>query len=56
MINPVAYSYWRRIKAGAKEYSDVPKAIKEDVKAVAQNELDEGIISQEDFDKWIGEE
>ncbi len=55
MINPIAYSYWRRIKAGARKFADVPEKIKEDVRAVAQEEVEAGKITQEEVDRLIGE-
>lgn len=54
MINPIAYSYWRRIKAGARGFSDVPEKIKADVEAVAEEEVEAGKITQEEVDRLLG--
>ena len=55
MINPIAYSYWRRIKAGAREFSKTPQNIKADVLQVARNACIDSKITVENFEKLFGE-
>ena len=56
MIQAIAYSYWRRIKAGARDFADVPFSVQNDVRAAAQEELLDGKITQADYDRLIGPE
>ena len=55
-IKPIAYSYWRRIKANARTYASVPVLVKEDVKALAILDVQNGVITEEDYQNYIGEE
>ena len=55
MINPIAYSYWRRIKAGARKYKDVPEQIKADVLTIAEQEVEAGKITQDEVDRLISD-
>lgn len=52
--NAIAYSYWRRIKAGARSIDEVPDLIKDHVLAIAAEEYDWGEISQQDYERLIG--
>lgn len=54
-IKAIAHSYWRRIKAGARYFSDVPESVKNDVRELASEEVLDGAISQADYDRLIGE-
>lgn len=53
-IKAIAHSYWRRIKAGARQFKDVPDSVKSDVRYLAAEELLEGTITQDDYDRLIG--
>lgn len=55
-IKAIAHSYWRRIKAGARLFSDVPASVKNDVRELASEEVLDGTISQADYDRLIGED
>lgn len=55
-ISAIAYSYWRRVKAGARTFESVHNSVKEDVKTLAQQDVANGIITAEDYKKITGEE
>ena len=53
----MANIYWRRIKAGTRFFADVPSdKLKSEIKALAQADVDSGIISPEQHKELIGEE
>ena len=54
-VKPIAHSYWRRIKDGARTYDSVPASVKEDVKTLARQDVADGIITAEEYEKYIGE-
>lgn len=54
-IKPIAYSYWRRIKDGARTFASVPDNVKADVRALAEADVENGTISQERFQELIEE-
>ena len=56
MVNPIAKSYWRLIKAGRKEYNVVPNNVKEDVLTLAMQDIDNGVITKEQYKEITGEE
>lgn len=53
----MAKIYWRRIKAGTRFYANVPgEKLKNEIKALAKQDVINNIISIEDYLKYIGEE
>lgn len=56
MIQPIAHIYWRSIKNGDRDFAGIPDKIKDDVRSVAYDEVLDGIISQDEYDKLIGPE
>lgn len=54
-VKPIAHSYWRRIKDGARTYASVPATVKEDVKTLARQDVEEGVITPEEYQALIGE-
>jgi hypothetical protein len=54
-IKSIAYSYWRRIKAKARTYASVPASIKTDILILAGEDLNNNIISQEEYNTLITE-
>ena len=53
----MAKIYWRRIKAGTRFYANVPgEELKNEIKALAKQDVINNIISIEDYAKYIGEE
>ena len=55
-IKAIAYSYWRRIKAGSRTFESVPDSVKEDVRTLAQMDVQEGVITAEEYKEFIGED
>ena len=54
-VKAIAHSYWRRIKDGARTYDSVPASVKEDVKTLAREDVDNGVITAEEYEEFIGE-
>ena len=55
-MSPFSTIYWRRIKALAKTYSDIPDAaVKAEVQALAKAEVVSGEITAEQYQTLIGE-
>ena len=54
-VKAIAYSYWRSIKRGAREFGDIPDSVKDDVRTLAKNDVADGVISEEEYEKYIGE-
>ena len=54
-IKAIAYSYWRRIKDGARSYDSVPETVKEDVRLLARQDVIDGVITAEEYEEFIGE-
>ena len=52
-IKPIAYSYWRRIKAGARSFDSVPDSIKPDILELAKQDLDNFVITEEEYNDYI---
>lgn len=55
-IKAIAHSYWRRVKAGARTFESVPASVREDVRTLAQTDVENGEITTEDYKNYIGEE
>ena len=54
-IKAIAHSYWRRIKDGARTFESVPASVKDDVRTLAQADVQEGVITAEQYEQYIGE-
>lgn len=54
-VKAIAHSYWRRIKAGARTFDQTPVELKDDVRALAREDVASGIISEADYERLIGE-
>ena len=53
----MAKIYWRRIKAGTRFYNDVPTPeLKAEIKELAKKDVENGIITNEEYKALIGEE
>ena len=49
--------YWRRIKAGARSYADVPTdKLKAKIKELAVQDVKDGVITVEEYKNFIGED
>lgn len=51
----IAYSYWRRIKDNARKFASVPDNVKPDVRALAEADVENGVITEEQFQELIGD-
>lgn len=54
-VKAIAYSYLRRIKAGARQFSNAPEQIKSDILYLALQELNNGKMSQEQYNQLFEE-
>lgn len=54
-VKAISYSYWRRIKDGARSYDSVPETVKEDVRLLARQDVIDGVITAEEYEEFIGE-
>ena len=52
---PIAQSYWRLIKKDRKKYDSLNNAMKVLVKDLAKADVQNGVITQEEYEKYIGE-
>lgn len=55
-VKPIAHSYWRRIKDGARTFKATPASVKEDVKYLAKQDVENGSITPDQYLALIGEE
>lgn len=53
-IKAIAHSYWRRIKDGARTFESVPAGVKEDVLVLAKTDVENGVITPEEYKDFIG--
>ena len=54
-ISNFSHAYWRQIKAGNRTFESVKEGYKEQVKYLAQTDVENGIISEQDYFNYIGE-
>lgn len=54
-VKAIARSYWRRIKDGARTFDSTPDELKDDVRALAQEDVENGVISADEYEQLIGE-
>lgn len=54
-VKPIAYSYWRSIKRGARLFLDVPAGVQEDVRTAARQDVAKGGCTVEQYERLIGE-
>ena len=52
---PIAQSYWRLIKRGKKTYESLNDTMKVLVKELAKADVADGVITAEEYEKYIGE-
>ena len=55
-IKAIAHSYWRRIKDGARTFESVPASVKEDVRTLAQTDVQNEVITAAEYKGFIGED
>lgn len=54
-VKAIAHSYWRSIKRGSRTFESIPDNVKDDVRTLAQADVDNGIITVEEYAQYIGE-
>ena len=54
-VKAIAHSYWRSIKRGARTFESVPDSVKEDVRTLARADVENGVITAEQYEQYIGE-
>lgn len=52
----MAKIYWRTIKRGTREFADCPANLQEEIKELAKQDVVNGVITAEDYARFIGEE
>ena len=55
-MKAIAHAYWRQIKRGTKTFESIPSTVKDDVKTLAKADVADGLITEEDYKAYIGEE
>lgn len=54
-VKAISHSYWRRIKAGARTFDSVPASIQDDVRTLARQDVEDGVITAEEYETLLGE-
>ena len=54
-VKAIAHSYWRSIKRGTRTFESIPDSVKDDVRTLAQADVQEGVITKEQYEQYIGE-
>ena len=54
-VKAIAHSYWRSIKRGTRTFESVPDSVKEDVRTLARADVEDGVITAEQYEQYIGE-
>lgn len=54
-IKAIAHSYWRSIKRGTRTFDSVPAHVQDDVRTLAQTDVENGVITEEEYKQYIGE-
>lgn len=55
-IKAIAHSYWRSIKRGVRTFESIPDSVKDDVRTLAQTDVQNGVITPEEYKSYIGED
>ena len=54
-VKPIAHSYWRSIKRGTRTFEGIPDSVKNDVRTLAYADVQEDVITKEQYEQYIGE-
>ena len=54
-VKAIAHSYWRSIKRGTRTFESIPESVKGDVRTLAQADVQDGVITTEQYEQYIGE-
>ena len=52
-VKAIAYSYWRSIKRGNRTFGSIPDSVKDDVRTLAQADVQSGVITPEQYKQYI---
>lgn len=55
-VKAIAHSYWRSIKRGVRTFESIPDSVKDDVRTLAQTDVQNGIITSDEYKSFIGED
>ena len=55
-VKAIAHSYWRSIKRGNRTFESIPDSVKDDVRYLAQTDVQNGVISEDEYKQYIGED
>ena len=53
-VKAIAHSYWRSIKRGTRTFESIPDSVKDDVRTLAKADVQEGVITPEQYEQYIG--
>ena len=56
VVKAIAHSYWRALKRGSRTFESIPASVKDDVLTLARADVENGVITPEEYEKYIGEE
>ena len=54
-VKAISHSYWRSIKRGTRTFESITDSVKDDVRTLAKADVQEGVISAEQYEQYIGE-
>lgn len=54
-VKAIAHSYWRSIKNGNRTFESIPPNVKDDVLYLAKSDVENGVITPEEYEQYIGE-
>ena len=52
-VKAISYSYWRSIKRGNRTFGSIPDSVKDDVRTLAQADVQNGVITPEQYKQYI---
>jgi hypothetical protein len=55
-IKAIAHSYWRTIKRGTRTFDSVPDSVQDDVRTLARTDVENGVITADEYNDYIGED
>ena len=55
-VKAIAHSYWRSIKRGVRTFESIPDSVQDDVRTLAQTDVQNGVITADDYKGYIGED
>ena len=54
-VKAIAHSYWRRIKADARSFSNVPDTVKDDDRTLAKDDVENNKITKKEYETFLNE-